>query len=79
MHGTQMTGSQSGRYEALADYNTKVVPDKQLQPNMTAFPRQQELSHAIDSCTLGIIREENTINVYFQAHLNLINSNGART
>ena len=64
-------------YLALNDYNTKVNPTKKLQTNGDTHPRQQALSHDIDSHPLEIIKEGYSNNIHFQAHLNLTTTGDA--
>ena len=66
-------------YAALADYNASVSPEKHLSMNAETFPRQQTLSQAIDSHTLGTIRELHRNNVHYQAHINHTTASGAGT
>ena len=62
---------------ALIDFNTKVKPDQQIEENVDTCPRQQTLSHAIDSNTLETIHEASRNNVHFQAHINHTTASGA--
>lgn len=74
-HGTQVIGALS--YAALTDLNDRVNPEKRLQLDDDACPRQQVLSQYIDSHTLDTIRECARNNTRFQAHLNLTTASGA--
>ena len=69
--------TQSNSYAAFVDYNARVTPANQLSIDAETFPQQQTLSQAIDSCTLGTIRELHRNNVHFQAHLNHTTAGGA--
>ena len=71
--GDQWTDSHS----AIADYNTKVTADDVLSANMETYPRQQALSHNIDSNTLREIKASHINNTHFKAHLNLTTTSGA--
>ena len=61
---------------ALCDYNARVELNNRLLTIEDTCPRQQALSHAIDSQILKTIREESH-NIYTQAHLNLTTASGA--
>ena len=63
---------------SIADLNSKVNPEQRLEGNtISKSPRQQDLSHAIDSHTLGMIRQNNENDLRFQAHLNHTTASGA--
>ena len=68
---------QTDSFKALRDFNDRVSPDNKLQFDDNTCPRQQTLSHAIDSHTLESIREFNKNDVRFQAHLNHTSASGA--
>ena len=61
---------------ALCDYNARVELNNRLLTIEDTCPRQQALSHAIDSQILKTICEESH-NIYTQAHLNLTTASGA--
>ena len=69
----------SNSFVALRDVNTRVSHNNQLQLVEGSSPRQQTLSHNMDSHTLQSIRSNAHNNVYFQAHLNHTGASGAGT
>ena len=58
----------SNIHAAITDFNSRVKPEQQLHLSEDLHPRQQFLSHAIDSHTLENIRDANSNNVHFKAH-----------
>ena len=71
------TNSETDSFKALIDINSKVSPEAHLLVNAENHPRQQVLSHAIDSCTLGKLRDAAANDTRYQAHLNLTTASGA--
>ena len=76
-HSWDPNSPQTDSFKALRDFNDRVSPDNKLQFDDNTCPRQQTLSHAIDSHTLESIREFNKNDVRFQAHLNHTSASGA--
>ena len=68
---------QSDSHVALRDFNNRVSPGKQLQPDEAMRPRQQDLSKEIDSYTMSNIKEEKRNNTFYMAHLNHTSASGA--
>ena len=67
----------SAIFTALSDFNTRVSPEDQIHSFGETSPRQQSLSQAIDSCTIGNIKSRKANNTHFQAHINHTTASGA--
>ena len=76
-HSWDPLNQETDNYAALSDFNTRVSPDKQLQPDQNIRLRQQTLSQTIDCHTLSSIKEANQNDVYYKAHLNHTSASGA--
>ena len=71
------TSSASPSTAALADCNSKMAPESRVPANAAEAPTQQELSKAIDDCTLAQLKESRLDDTKYQAHLNHTTASGA--